>query len=138
MQTLIPMLTQMPIVRAEADQEAVKADEAKPQATSEEQKRADDVIDARIATPAELKDDFSVFLSFNYNFATKEVIKSLREKSWNNDTKEWEIEYKELDELQKLLPNYKFNITGEEILATAHKMVMAVYDAGRNGKVVRF
>ena len=29
-------------------------------------------------------------------------------------------------------------ITGEEILATAHKMVMAVYDAGRNGKVVRF
>ena len=29
-------------------------------------------------------------------------------------------------------------ITGEEILSTAHKMVMAVYESGRNGKVVKF
>ena len=29
-------------------------------------------------------------------------------------------------------------ITGEEILATAHKMVMAVYESGRNGKIVKF
>ena len=29
-------------------------------------------------------------------------------------------------------------ITGEEVLKTAHKMVMAVYDSGRNHKVVKF
>ena len=70
-------------------------------------------INARIAKPAKGTDDYSVFLSFRYNEQVKDIIKSLDLHSWNGDTKEWEINYNDLDKLRDLLPNYSFEVTGE-------------------------
>lgn len=74
------------------------------------------VIKARIDKPIKGTDDYSVFLSFRYSEEAKDAVKSLRVHIWNNDTKEWEIEYKEFDSLQKALPNFKFEISNSEIL----------------------
>ncbi|MBP5301127.1 MAG: Gfo/Idh/MocA family oxidoreductase [Victivallales bacterium] len=47
--------------------------------------------------------------------------------------------YKEISDFYQCLAAGKQPpITGEEILSTTHKMVMAVYDSGRNGKIVKF
>ena len=74
------------------------------------------VIKARIDKPIKGTDDYSVFLSFRYSEEAKDAVKSLRVHIWDNDTKEWEIEYKEFDSLQKTLPNFKFEINNSEIL----------------------
>jgi len=74
------------------------------------------VIRARIAKPVKGTDDFSVFLSFKYNEEAKDAIKNLRVHIWNNDTKEWEIEYKEFDTLKETLPGFRFEVSGEEML----------------------
>lgn len=71
-------------------------------------------INARIATPVKGTDDYSVFLSFKYSEQVKDLVKGLDLHSWNGDTKEWEINYSDLDKLEKLLPNYKFVVTGEK------------------------
>ena len=73
-------------------------------------------INARIGKPIKGTDDLSVFLSFRYSERVKEAVKNLRVHIWNTDTKEWEIEYKELADLQEALPTYSFNITGTELL----------------------
>ena len=47
--------------------------------------------------------------------------------------------YKEIADFYRCLAEGKEPpISGEEVLATAHKMAMAVYESGRNHKVVRF
>ena len=73
-------------------------------------------IKARIDKPIGGTDDYSVFLSFRYNEDVKDAIKSLRVHIWNNDAKEWEIEYREFEALQKALPEFKFEIKNSEIL----------------------
>lgn len=73
-------------------------------------------IKARIDKPIGGTDDYSVFLSFRYNEDVKDAIKSLRVHIWNNDAKEWEIEYKEFAALQETLPGFKFEISNSEIL----------------------
>ena len=74
------------------------------------------VIKARIDKPIKATDDFSVFLSFRYNEEAKDAIKNLRVHIWNNDTKEWEIEYKEFGDLKEMLPNFNFDVSGEDLL----------------------
>ena len=76
------------------------------------------VINARIGKPNRLTDDYSVFLSFKYNDEAKNAIKSLPARAWDNDNKVWEIEYKDFDHLKSILPNFTFEITGEEIIPT--------------------
>ena len=73
-------------------------------------------VNARIDKPVKGTDDYSVFLSFRYNESVKDAIKALRVHIWDGDKKEWEIEYKEFDALQKTLPKIKFNISNQEII----------------------
>ena len=79
-------------------------------------------ITARIDTPERCTDDFSVYLSFDYNPNAVAAVKALRARYWSPEAKVWEIEYKELAELQKALPNVKFNLQNEEILPKTIKV----------------
>lgn len=79
-------------------------------------------ITARIDTPERCTDDFSVYLSFDYNPNAVAAVKALRARYWSPEAKVWEIEYKELAELQKALSNVKFNIQNEEILPKTIKV----------------
>ena len=90
--------------------------EAKPEAKVEVKKPEAPAITARIDKPNRCTDDFSVYLTFGYNPKFVAAVKALRARYWNPDDKNWEIEYKELAELQQALPNVKFEIQNEEIL----------------------
>lgn len=74
------------------------------------------VINARIDHPLKGTDDYSVFLSFKYNELAKDVVKSLGTHIWHSEIKEWEIDYKDFDTLQNLLPDFQFNVSNTEIL----------------------
>ena len=76
-------------------------------------------INARVDKPVNSTDDYAVFLSFRYNPTVKDTIKELKCHAWNNDTKEWEIDYKDFATLKTKLPGYTFNTTGEEIIPKA-------------------
>jgi SNF2 family DNA or RNA helicase len=73
-------------------------------------------INARIGKPVRCTDDYSVFITFDYNKDAVAAVKALRARFWNPDNKSWEIEYRELDELKSALPGFQFNISGEELL----------------------
>lgn len=103
-------LAEMPTVK-EAPSTSDKKEEATQQAPQF-------VINAKIAKPNKLTDDYSVFLSFKYNDEVKNAIKALPSRAWDNDNKVWEIEYREFEDLKSALPNFTFEISGEEILPT--------------------
>lgn len=84
--------------------------------TTTTNKVATNIIKARIDKPVRGTDDYSVFLSFKYNAEVKDTIKDLSVHIWNNDTKEWEIEYKDFEALKLRLPDFKFDISNEEII----------------------
>ncbi len=73
-------------------------------------------IHAIVGTPIKCTDDYSVFLTFNYNKQVVDAIKNLRARFWDPSDKVWEIEYKELAELQSALPEYKFDLQNTEVL----------------------
>lgn len=103
-------LAEMPTVK-----EAPSTSDKKEEAT---QQTPQFVINAKIAKPNKLTDDYSVFLSFKYNEEAKNAIKALPSRAWDNDNKVWEIEYREFEDLKSVLPNFTFEISGEEILPT--------------------
>ena len=59
--------------------------------------------------------DYALFVSFPYDFRIVDAIKEFPSKSWNSDTKEWELPFSKLGELTEKLPNYDFEITGQYI-----------------------
>jgi len=87
------------------------------------------VITARIDKPIRCTDDFSVFLTFDYNKEVVASVKALRARFWDPDNKRWEIEYKELNELKSALSHFTWNIENEEIVPDTVEV-----DAGFNFK----
>ena len=77
---------------------------------------ATQVINARVDKPVHGTDDFSAFLSFKYNPAVIDTVKTLPLHCWNSETKEWEINYSDLDSLKLKLPEYRFEVTNAEIV----------------------
>lgn len=88
---------------------------AEPEAVAEVTKLGPTVT-ARIDKPIRCTDDFSVFLTFNYNKEIVASVKALRARFWDPDNKRWEIEYRELNELKSALPNINWVIENEEIV----------------------
>lgn len=72
------------------------------------------VITARIAKPTRVGDDYAVYIKTPY--ALKDRIKELTVRYWNGDTKEWEITYDELVDLQTTIKGYTFEVTGQELI----------------------
>lgn len=73
-------------------------------------------IRARIDNPIRCTDDFSVFLTFDYNKEIVASVKALRARFWDPDTKRWEIEYRELNELKSALSSFNWVIENEDIV----------------------
>lgn len=90
-----------------------------PVAASTEPVAPAKVINARVDKPVRGTDDYSVFLSFKYDRDAVSAVKDLDTRFWGSDKKEWEIEYKDLDTLKLALPDFKFNVTNEEIIPAA-------------------
>ena len=117
---VVSVLADMPI---EIDTSDV-ADEDKTQATVQAPVQAQPIekqepaftITARVDIPVRCTDDYSVFLTFGYNRDVVEAVKALRARFWNPNNKSWEIEYRELGELQTALPEYTFDIQNAEII----------------------
>ena len=76
-------------------------------------------IRAKIDKPIRCTDDFSVFLTFDYNAEIVASVKALRARFWDPDNKRWEIEYKELNELKSALSKFNWDIENEEIVPDA-------------------
>lgn len=74
------------------------------------------VIKARIAKPTKVGDDYAVYLSFPYNKNLVASVKALSIRYWNDATKEWEITYDELVDLQTTIKDYTFEVTGQELI----------------------
>ena len=74
------------------------------------------IIKARIAKPTRVGDDYAVYLSFPYNKDLVDTVKGLAVRFWNSDTKEWEITYDELVDLQTTVKGYTFEVTGQELI----------------------
>lgn len=54
--------------------------------------------------------DYSLFLSFQYNYDIIQAIKSLPQRYYEPTTREWEIPIYKLDELAKKLPQIRFDV----------------------------
>ena len=83
-------------------------------------------IRARIDKPVRCTDDFSVFLTFDYNKEIVASVKALRARFWDPDTKRWEIEYRELNELKSALSSFNWVIENEDIVPDAIELDSSV------------
>ena len=62
--------------------------------------------------------DYSLFVSFSFDYKIVDAIKELPTRFWNADTKEWEVPFSKLGTLTESLPAYEFNIEGPYIRMT--------------------
>ena len=73
------------------------------------------MINIRIAEADKCNEDYSMFISFDYNQKIVDTIKSYSTRYWNKDTKEWEVPLKKLVDLTADLSDFDFNITGKYV-----------------------
>lgn len=99
--------------RSEATGSEVTSSEPVATALKAEVKPSADII-ATVDTPTRGTEEYSVYLQFRYNEAWKNAIKSLPVRFWNNDRKQWEILYSELNDLQAMLYGVTFEIIGDD------------------------
>ena len=73
------------------------------------------MITVRIAESNKCSNDYSMFISFEYNQRIVDTIRSLPTRYWEPSTKEWEIPLKKLQYLLDTLSNFDFEITGKYV-----------------------
>lgn len=71
------------------------------------------MIDIKIAKSNKCNGDYSMFLSFPYDNALVELIRSQSERYWDKENKTWEIPTKKLRDLLPSLTKHQINITGD-------------------------
>lgn len=76
-------------------------------------------IDVRKATHC--MGDYSLYISFPYASDIIAAIRSFPSRSWNKDTKEWEVPVNKLDEFVILMAKYDIKITGLEAYEATQK-----------------
>ena len=73
------------------------------------------MITIKIKNSKNISDDYSAFVSFDYNQKIVDTIRELPTRYWNKDTKEWEIPVKKLQYLFDNLSDFDFDISGKYI-----------------------
>lgn len=76
-------------------------------------------IYARVDKPVRGTDDFSVFLHFDYNARIVSAIKDdiiTAHRSWDPETKQWEIDYSEFSKLKETLSKFDWEVENEDIV----------------------
>ena len=71
------------------------------------------MIDIKIAKSNKCNGDYSIFLSFPYDTALVELIRSQSERYWDKNNKTWEVPAKKLRELLQCFTKHRVNITGD-------------------------
>lgn len=82
------------------------------------------MINVRIAKADKCGEDFSMFVSFDYNQKIVDTIRELPTRYWNKDTKEWEVPLKKLQYLVDNLSEFSFDINGRYVSLEAPKAVV--------------
>lgn len=84
------------------------------------------MIDIKVAKSNKCNGDYSLYLSFPYDTALVELIRSQSERYWDKDNKTWEVPAKKLRELLPCLTKHNVNITGDFSAFTEVKKVANV------------
>ena len=71
------------------------------------------MIEIKIAKSNKCNGDHSIYLSFPYDAALVELVRSQSERYWDKDNKTWELPAKKLHELVPHLTKHQVNITGD-------------------------
>lgn len=71
------------------------------------------MIDIKVAKSNKCNGDYSLFISFPYDNALVELIRSQSERYWDKDNKTWEVPAKKLRELVPHFMKHEVNITGD-------------------------
>ena len=82
------------------------------------------MIHIRIAEAKKGIDNYSMFVSFEYNQKIVDTIRSIPTRFWDKDTKEWEVPLKKLEYLTSNLSEFSFDITGKYITLEKPKAEM--------------
>ena len=82
------------------------------------------MINIRITNSKQCGEDYSMFVSFEYNQKVVDTIRELPTRYWNKDTKEWEVPLKKLQYLIENLSDFDFDITGQYVTLEAPKAVV--------------
>lgn len=80
------------------------------------------MINVRIANSVKCNDDFSIFVTFDYNQKIVDTIRELPSRFWDKDNKTWEIPLSKLGTLVEKLPEFEFDIAGQYVDLTPKKV----------------
>lgn len=73
------------------------------------------MINVNIRESKNCNEEYSMFLTFEYNQKIIDTIRELPTRFWNKDTKEWELPLKKLQYLLDKLSDFDFDISGKYI-----------------------
>lgn len=73
------------------------------------------MISVLYGKPKKLASPQSIFVSFPYKAKIVDAIRMIPERVWDGKNKVWELDYKALSELKRLLPKEQFSVLGEPI-----------------------
>jgi hypothetical protein len=71
------------------------------------------MIDIKIEKSNKCNGDYSIYLSFPYDTALVELVRSQSERYWDKDNKTWELPAKRLRELLPHFTKHQVNIVGD-------------------------
>lgn len=78
-------------------------------------------VTIKVGKPKKCYDEYSVFVSFNYDAKIVSILKAYPERWYSADTHEWELPSKYLDDLKAKLADYSVEIIGEDLLHVEEK-----------------
>ena len=73
------------------------------------------MVNIRIGKAQRCRNEYSIFISFDFDMAIVNIIRSYSSRYWNKDTKEWEMPLRDLDYLQCDLKGYRLTIKDERV-----------------------
>lgn len=73
------------------------------------------MININIAKAKKCNGEYSLFITFDYDYRIVDTIRNFPTRYWNPDKKEWEVPFTKLGEFVNSLPTFEFNITGQYV-----------------------
>ena len=80
------------------------------------------MINMNIGKSQKCNGDYSLFLSFDYDYKIVEGIKEFPSRYYNKNNKTWEVPFNKLEEVVAKFNDYDINITGEYVTTETHEV----------------
>lgn len=80
------------------------------------------MINMNIRKSDKCNGDYSLFLSFDYDYRIVEGIKEFPSRYYNKNNKTWEVPFNKLEEVVAKFNDYDINITGEYVTTETHEV----------------